>query len=96
MLDQSLQPESPQEFIRVSAAKKKYFSGAMSLRWWYRQIEDGKLPHFRAGGTVLLRPADIEALIATMFREQTKVKPEPVVPAPPKSRVRGGLRFFTE
>ena len=45
---------SAEDFIRVSTAKKRYFGGAMSLRWWYRQIEAGRLPHFRAGATVLL------------------------------------------
>jgi hypothetical protein len=88
-------------FIRVSAAKKLYFGGAMSLRWWYKQIESGRLPHFRAGGAVLLRPADVEALVAEMFRaRQEPVQPEPsVAPPAPEAPRRGsrrndGLRFF--
>ncbi len=88
------------DFIRVSVAKKKYFGGAMSLRWWYKQIETGRLPHFRAGATVLLRPADVEAFVAETYREkgggEDEPEPEPPSPAPehrsPPSR--GGLRFF--
>lgn len=90
------------DYIRVSDAKRRYFGGSMSLRWWYKQIEQGRLPHFRAGGTVLLRPADVDGFVAGMFRD----KAEPVVepPAPPASPVPapkprspsrpGGLRFF--
>lgn len=89
------------DFIRVSAAKKRYLGGGMSLRWWYRQIEEGRLPHFRAGGAVLLRPADVEAFVAQMFRDKAEPKtpePEPVAPAPAGRRrsVAGGLRFFTD
>lgn len=89
------------EYIRVSAAKARYFGGAMSLRWWYKQIELGRLPHFRAGNAVLLRPVDVEALVAEMSCDRTDDEPEPPVPAAPvpaakpKSRPhRGGLRFF--
>jgi hypothetical protein len=91
-----------QDFIRVSAAKKRYFGGAMSLRWWYKQIESGRLPHFRAGGAVLLRPADVETFVAAMFRDGGPVEPEPQAaqadPAPPSTRPalgRRGLRFFS-
>jgi hypothetical protein len=89
-----------EDFIRVSAAKKKYFGGAMSLRWWYKQIETGRLPHFRAGATVLLRPADVEAFVAETFREKGGDEDEPPAesPAPPpgprSTPSRGGLRFF--
>lgn len=89
------------EFIRVSAAKERYLGGTMSIRWWYKQIESGKLPHFRAGSTVLLRPTDVEAFIAEMFREKAapEVEPEPATvppsPVPSRSRTpRPGLRFF--
>jgi hypothetical protein len=82
------------DFIRVSAAKKKYFGGAMSLRWWYKQIETGRLPHFRAGATVLLRPVDVEAFVAEMFRGRAEPEP-PAPPSRPRSTPRrGGLRFF--
>lgn len=87
------------DFLRVSAAKKRYPGGTMSLRWWYRQIEEGRLPHFRAGGAVLLRPADVEAFIAEMFRDRAAPKPEePAAPAPPRRSlpVRGGLRYFND
>ena len=91
------------DFIRVSDAKKRYLSGAMSLRWWYKQIEEGRLPHFRAGSTVLLRPADVEAFIGEMFRDRAaEVEPEPPAPPPPpparpRSRSsRPGLRFFAD
>lgn len=90
------------DFIRVSAAKKKYFGGAMSLRWWYKQIETGRLPHFRAGTTVLLCPADVEAFVAEAFRDRGESSDDPEAPAVPpptstRSRStsgRGGLRFF--
>ncbi|MBX9625682.1 MAG: helix-turn-helix domain-containing protein [Gemmataceae bacterium] len=88
------------DFIRVSAAKAKYFGGAMSLRWWYKQIETGRLPHHRAGATVLLRPADVEAFVAETYRDKGAADEEPEPPAPvpvSKSRStprRGGLRFF--
>jgi hypothetical protein len=90
---------SAEDFIRVSTAKKRYFGGAMSLRWWYRQIEEGRLPHFRAGATVLLRPADVEAFVAKMFRTEAKEVKEAPEPPPPaanrhNSRPAGGLRFF--
>lgn len=91
------------DFIRVSEARDRYFGGAMSLRWWYKQIELGRLPHFRAGVTVLLRPADVEAFVAETFREKADGDPEPEtppapIPAPkPRSRSpRPGLRFFTD
>ena len=87
-----------QDYIRVSVAKKRYFGGAMSIRWWYKQVESGRLPHFRAGGSVLLRPADIEAFIAELYKERSTPE-EPTAPAVipvstgTRSR-RGGLRFF--
>jgi hypothetical protein len=98
-------PADTQDFIRVSEAKRRYFGGAMSLRWWYRQIEVGRLPHFRAGGTVLLRPADVEAFVRAAFRETAEAKPDlsaapAEAPGPctvKKQRsapARGGLRFF--
>ena len=81
-------------FIRVAVAKEKYLGGAMSLHWWYKQVERGVVPHFRAGGAVLLRPCDVEAFVAGFYRE----KAEPVkAPAPPRAKSRpagGGLRFF--
>jgi hypothetical protein len=86
------------DYIRVSAAKKQYFGGAMSIRWWYKQVESGRLPHFRAGGAVLLRPTDIEAFIAELYKERS-TPVEPVAPAAvpvstgTRSR-RDGLRFF--
>jgi hypothetical protein len=93
------EPQADQDFIRVSAARKRYLGGAMSLRWWYRQIELGHLPHFRAGGAVLLRPADVETFVAAMFRDEGPVEPEPAADAtPPPSRPasgRRGLRFFS-
>jgi hypothetical protein len=88
------------DFIRVSDARARYFGGAMSLRWWYRQIERGALPHYRAGGAVLLRPADVEAFVGAGFRPTGRAAPEAAAPAapPPKPRpsapVPGGLRFF--
>lgn len=94
----------PEGFIRVSDAKERFFGGAMSLRWWYRQIELGRLPHYRAGGAVLLRPVDVEAFVGEMFRGRVEPEtgPEPPPPVPvlaPKSRSgsrRHGLRFFTD
>lgn len=90
------------EHIRVSEAKKRYLSGAMSTRWWYRQIEEGKLPHVRAGASVLLRVVDVEAFIAEMFRERAApVETLELTPTPPSAPItpakrsrRGGLRFF--
>lgn len=86
------------DFIRVSAAKRRYFGGAMSLRWWYKQVEAGRIPHFRAGNAVLLRPADIETFVADMFCDKLEPEavPVPAAPSPaPKSRSnRRGLRFF--
>lgn len=86
------------DFIRVSAAKRLYLSGAMSLRWWYKQVELGTLPHFRAGGAVLLRIEDVEVFVAAMFCVRAEAEPEPEpVPPPPKRRsgpTPGGLRFF--
>ena len=93
----------PDDFLRVSDAKERYVGGAMSLRWWYRQVELGRLPHFRAGGAVLLRPADVEAFVAGMFRDKAgpaagpdPPPPGPVPVPPPRSGPhRPGLRFFT-
>lgn len=88
------------EFIRVPEAKKRYLSGTMSVRWWYRQIEGGRLPHFRAGSAVVLRVADVEAFVAELYREKAKPAdddsppPVPVAVAPSRSSKRGGLRFF--
>jgi hypothetical protein len=86
--------------IRVSDAKRGYLGGAMSLRWWYKQIESGKLPHFRAGAAVLLRVSDVEAFIAALYHDHSAPEPEPEPPAPPprpRSRSsRPGLRFFAD
>ena len=87
------------EFLRVSAVKKNYLSGTMSLRWWYRQIEEGNLPHFRAGGSVLIKVADVEKFVAELYRDKPPEPPdEPVVVAPVPARSgcsrKGGLRFF--
>ncbi len=94
------------DFIRVSDAQRRYFGGRMSLRWWYRQIEHGRLPHYRAGGTVLLRPADVEAFVGEGFRAvRPPASPPPPAPPPPAARPsprpkprsgppRDGLRFF--
>ena len=90
------------DFIRVSDAKSRYLGGAMSLRWWYKQVKMGKLPHLRAGSSVLLRPADIEAFIVAMYHERSEAEAEPAPeppPAPPPLRSRSsrpGLRFFTD
>jgi hypothetical protein len=87
------------EFLRVSEAKRLYFGGKLSLRWWYRQIELGRLPHFRAGSAVLLRPADVEAFVAAAYQDEPPVPPAapnepPPSPPPSTSRLSGGLRFF--
>lgn len=109
LCDAGQRPIGNDEFIRVVDVQRRYLGGTMSRRWWYRQIELGRLPHLRAGGAVLLRPADIEAFIRENFRE--KAKPNSAsedslptqTPAPtPKKRASsfpngtlpGGLRFF--
>jgi hypothetical protein len=86
-----------ENYIRVSEAKRRYFGGAMSLRWWYRQVEEGRLPHFRAGGAVLLRPADVEAFVAAQFRDKAAppAAPEPPPASPRPASPRRGLRFFS-
>lgn len=85
------------DFLRVSEAKARYLGGKMSLRWWYKQVETGALPHTRAGSVVLLAPEDVEAFIATMARssksEPAQQQPVPE-PSSPRSPTRGGLRFF--
>ena len=72
----------------------------MSLRWWYRQIETGKLAHRRAGNAVRLEVAVVEAFVAATLRDTPAPYPEQqaLAPAAPrKSRVtRGGFRFFPE
>lgn len=89
---------SPATFLRVSEAKRLYFGGKLSLRWWYRQIELGRLPHFRAGGAVLLRIPDVEAFVAAAYQDEspppapTSEPPDDPPPTPPRSP--GGLRFF--
>ncbi len=90
---------SPPTFLRVSEAKRLYFGGKLSLRWWYRQIELGRLPHFRAGGAVLLRPADVESFVAAAYHDEPSQSPAatnelPANPPPSTSRLSGGLRFF--
>ena len=90
---------TPEEFIRVPETKRRYLSNTMSLRWWYRQIEGGKLPHFRAGSAVVPRIADVEAYIAELYREKA---PPNAPPEPPPAAVgagrrgprKDGLRFF--
>lgn len=88
-----------EECIRVSEAKKRYLSNTMSLRWWYRQIEDGRLPHFRAGTALVLRIADVDAFVAELFRDKATPEAKDESPSAPvtaakKSRRSGGLRFF--
>lgn len=102
-------PVKAREFLKVSEARRQFLSGKMSLRWWYNQIDSGRLPHYRVGGAVLLTPSDIEQFIESSFqppREQepraTAALPEApaqVPPQAPKSRGKkpsagGGLRFF--
>lgn len=85
------------DYIRVSAAKKRFLGGTMSIRWWYKQVESGRLQHFRAGAVVLLRPADVEAFVAEMYRERSALEapPDPLtLPATTGKKSRGGLRFF--
>jgi len=94
-------PRQTAEFIRVSDAKRMYFGGTMSLRWWYRQVETAKLPHRRAGNAVRLEVAAVEAFVAATIRDTPAPAPErqhAVAPARPRrSRAtRGGLRFFPE
>jgi hypothetical protein len=94
-------PNGTAEFIRVSEAKKRYFGGTMSLRWWYRQVETGRLPHRRAGNAVRLEVAAVEAFVAATHRDAPTPAPEQQqAVAPARSRVsraaRGGLRFFPE
>lgn len=94
-------PNGTAELIRVSEAKKRYFGGTMSLRWWYRQVETGRLPHRRAGNAVRLEVAAVEAFVAATLRDTPAPSPErprAIAPAAPrKSRAtRGGLRFFPE
>jgi hypothetical protein len=89
----------PATFLRVSEAKRLYFGGKLSLRWWYRQIELGRLPHFRAGGAVLLRIPDVEAFVAAAYQDESPPPPAsasdpPDDPPPAAARSPGGLRFF--
>jgi len=86
--------------LRVSEVKEIYFGGKMSLRWWYRQIELSRLPHVRAGGSILVRKADVEAFVTAAYQSE---RPVPVTPAEtdeshlpyrPRSTLKGGLRFF--
>lgn len=90
VLEASVDPD----VIRVSTAKKRYLGGVMSLRWWYKQIETGRLPHFRAGSAVLLRVADVEAFVAEQYRDRVSPEPEPPPPPPAAPLRRGGIRFF--
>lgn len=87
--------------LRVSEVKQTYFGGKMSLRWWYRQVELGRLPHVRAGGSILVRKADVEAFVSAAYQIEraTPVAPSETQEAYPQdkprsARVQGGLRFF--
>lgn len=107
MTSSQLEPairETPLEgsvVLRVSEVKQTYFGGKMSLRWWYRQVELGRLPHVRAGGSILVRKTDVEAFVAAAYQAEsvTPVDPPDTHEAYPQdkprsSRVQGGLRFF--
>jgi hypothetical protein len=52
----------------------------MSKEWWYRQARSGKLIHHKAGGTILLKPADIVRFIEAI---QLQDQEEHVVTPPP-------------
>ena len=93
------------EVLRVSEVKRAYFGGKMSLRWWYRQIELGRLPHVRAGGAVLVRKADADAFADAAYQAERPAEAvpvdEPATPATAGTRrlptLRpGGLRFFRQ
>lgn len=93
-------PESD-AVLRVSEVKRSYFGGKMSLRWWYRQIELGRLPHVRAGGAVLVRKSDADAFVAAAYQADRPAPAEPPaesspdsVPAPRSPHRTRGLRFF--
>lgn len=88
------------EVLRVSEVQRGYLAGKMSLRWWYRQIELGRLPHVRAGGAILVRKADADAFVSAAYQPTAPApSPAPAPPAHPPAkagspRPGGGLRFF--
>jgi hypothetical protein len=98
------------EYLKIAEVSSRYLGGKMSKEWWYKQTRSGRLKFHKAGGSVLLKVADIVAFIEAMRPEDRptsidEASPEdtsPITPPPSKksSKRRGagdqrsGFRFF--
>jgi hypothetical protein len=70
-----------EEFLTISEAQERFFGGKMSKEWWYRQARSGKLVSHKAGGAILLKPADIVRFMEKMSHEhETDQLPPPTRP----------------
>jgi hypothetical protein len=99
--------EGQDAFLTVAEAQRRFLSGKMSCRWWYRMATTGQIVHHRVGDKILFQIEDIEKFIAESRRaeevEDAEVEaPVPLpVPTAPKSSTRkkpgdpvGGFQFF--
>jgi len=62
-------------YVTVAEAHRRYLSGKMSSRWWYRMVQSGRIAHQRIGGAILLRTDDIERFIAESRQAVTTNSP---------------------
>ena len=81
--------------LTVKEAAERYLGGRMSKRWWYKQIEEGRLPAYQPGRLKLIRLDDIEAFVGGLYREKAEAAIVPPAPLPKRATSRkGGFRFF--
>ena len=52
---------APNSYVSVKVAKERT---GLSDSWYYKEIKEGRLRHFRIGRRVLLDPRDVDARIA--------------------------------
>jgi len=78
-------PEEGGAFVSVAEAQRRFLTGQMSRKWWYRMAHSGQIVHHRVGDTILFRSEDIERFIARSRRaeEFKPVEAQPAMPLPP-------------
>lgn len=95
------------EFLTIAQARERFLGGKKSKEWWYKMVNTGKLPHHRAGGSIMLKFPDVVRFIDSMKVKEPEPLPQPEQPTPfcappprtPSQKRRGddqssGFKFF--
>lgn len=67
--------QNEESYVTVAEAQRRYLSGEMSNRWWYRMVQSERIAHQRIGGAILLRTDDIERFTAESRQAVTTNSP---------------------